>query len=176
MTGRAAATDTASVAAIVSRIAALLGGRGVITRGDLAALRRMDPRHPAAAFFKIEGVLLDAHLPGDAAMRLDHETRWAAIVAGLAHLGSLHRPDRRLGQVLADAHYSELRFARLVRADADRLIDELPALARFFATKGIAVDWSGAAYLVLSADRSDEETVRRHVARDYYGAVARNQV
>jgi CRISPR system Cascade subunit CasB len=176
MIGQAPPAESVSVASIVSQVALLIGARGVITTGDAAALRRMDPRHPAAAFFKIEGVLLDAHLPGDAARRLELETRWAAIVAGLAHLGSLHQPGRRLGHVLADSQYSDLRFARLVRADADRLADELPALARFLATKGIPVDWSGAAQLMLSADGPNEETVRRHLARDYYGALARKQV
>jgi hypothetical protein len=28
---------------------------------------------------------------------------------------------------------------------------------------------------MLSAGRADEETVRRHLARDYYGALARNE-
>jgi CRISPR system Cascade subunit CasB len=133
----------------------------------------MDPRRPPAAFFKVEGLFLDALLPGDAHQREDLETRWAAIVAGLARLGDLHQPGRRLGTVLADAQYSELRFARLVRADTDRLVDELPALARFLEVKGTAVDWSGAGTLMLSADGPAEEGIRRHVARDYYAAVAR---
>jgi len=174
MTSQAQVDEYANLAWTISRIAELLRSGGVITAGDVAALRRMDPRHPAAGFFKIEGVVLDARLPGDAAARADLETCWAAIVAGLAHLGSLHQPGQRLGTVLADAQYSELRFARLVRADADRLVDELPALARFLAAKGTAVDWTGAAQLILSADRPNEEPVRRHIARDYYSSLARS--
>lgn len=164
----------ASVASLVSAIAGLLRrGGGVITAGDVAALRRMDPRQPPAAFFKIEGVLLDGHLAGDETRRVDLETRWAAIVAGLAHLGTLHQSGQRLGHVLADAQYSDIRFARLIRADSERLVDDLPALARFLSAKNVPVDWSGAARLVLSAGSSKEEEVRRHIARDYYGAVAR---
>jgi CRISPR system Cascade subunit CasB len=173
MTLQAQRGEPVNVASLVSSIAALLRTGGVITSGDVAALRRMDPRHPAMAFFKIEGGVLDAQLPGDAEKRSQVETRWAAIVAGLAHLGSLHQPGQRIGNVLADAEYSELRFARLVRADADRLVDELPALARFLAVKGTPVDWAGAAQLILSADGANEESVRRHIARDYYGALAR---
>ena len=160
---------------LISGIATLLRGGGVMTAGDVAALRRMDPRHPATAFFKIEGVLLDAHLPGEAAPRTDLETRWAAIIAGLAHLGSLHRPGQRLGNVLADAQYSELRFARLVRADKHRLLDDLPALARFLAAKQMPVDWTGAAQLILSVEGKSDEAIRRHIARDYYGALARSE-
>jgi CRISPR type I-E-associated protein CasB/Cse2 len=133
----------------------------------------MAPRHPDAAFFKIEGLVLDGHLPGDADARADLETRWAAVVAGLALLGRLHVPGHRLGDVLADCQYSELRFARLVRADEDRLVDELPALARFFSAKGAKIDWTGAAQLMLSAGGPNEESVRRHLARDYYGSLAR---
>jgi CRISPR system Cascade subunit CasB len=142
----------------------------MLTAGDVAALRRMNPRHPPAAFFKIEGILLDAQLPGNAVMREELETRWAAIIAGLAYLGSLYRPGQRLGTVLAYAQFSELRFARLLRADGDRLVDELPAVARFLAAKAAPVDWVGAAHLILSADGENEEAVRRHIARDYYRA------
>jgi CRISPR system Cascade subunit CasB len=173
MTLQAQRDEPVNVASLVSSIATLLRTGGMITSGDVAALRRMDSRHPAMAFFKIEGGVLDAYLPGDAARRSQAETRWAAIVAGLAHLGSLHQPGERLGNVLANAEYSELRFARLVRADADRLVDELPALARFLTVKRTAVDWAGAAKLILSADGPNEEAVRRHIARDYYGTLAR---
>lgn len=167
-------TEGPSLGSIVSSIAHLLRG-GVMTAGDVAALRRMDPRHPAAAFFKIEGLVLDSHLPGDAMGRADLETRWAAVIRGLAHLGTLHQPGLRLGEVLADSQYSELRFARLVRADAERLADDLPALARFLAAKRTSVDWTAAAQLILSADGPNEESVRRHLARDYYGSLARKE-
>jgi CRISPR system Cascade subunit CasB len=175
MTEQAHIAQSGNLASVVSFIAALLRNGGAITIGDVAALRRMDPRHPEAAFFKIEGLVLDAQLPGDAGARAALETRWAAIIAGLAHLGTLHQSGQRLGNVLADAQYSELRFARMVRADGDRLSDELPTLARFLAAKGTPVDWTGAAHLILSADGPNEEPVRRHLARDYYGLLARRE-
>jgi CRISPR system Cascade subunit CasB len=162
-----------TLAALVNTLAGWLAKSYGLTPGDLAALRRMDARHPPAAFFKLEGLVLDAHLPGDADKREDSETRWAVIVQGLAHLGTLHAPRERLGGALAEAGFSELRFARLLQANADQLIDELPLLARFLAAKGVAADWAGAARLILSAGRPDQETARRHLARDYYGAVAR---
>lgn len=177
MNARAIIAEPRSLTSVVSHIAGLLRGSGVISRGDVASLRRMDPRHPAAAFFKIEGLVLDESLPGDAAKRANDETRWAAIVVGLAYLGALHDPSKRLGLALADAKYSELRFTRLVRADEEYLADELPTLARFLAAKGMPVDWTAAAQLILSAGAADdkEESVRRHLARDYYGAMARQE-
>jgi CRISPR system Cascade subunit CasB len=159
----------------LAQIAGLLRHGGAITQGDLASLRRMDPRHPVPAFFKIEGLLLDDLLPGDAEVRLDLETRWAAIISGLAIVGDLHQPGIRLGRALVDAQFSELRFSRLMRSDVDRLADELPALARFLAAKGVRGDWAGASQLILSAGTRHEEEVRRHIAREYFGALSRNE-
>jgi CRISPR system Cascade subunit CasB len=169
-----ARAPAASIASLVSTIARLLESPGVLTQGDIASLRRMDPRQPEAAFFKLEGLFLDDQMPGEAAARAEAETRWAAVVVGLAHLGALHRPAARLGHALASAGYSEIRFVRLVRADFAQLPDELPSLARFLRATGIEADWSAAADLVLSVGTPREAEVRRHLARDYYGLVARN--
>ncbi len=159
---------------LVHRIATLLKhGGNVLTTGDVALLRRMDPRHPPSAFFKLEGTVLDAVLPGEVHAREERETRWAAVVVGLAHLGDLHRPERRLGEALADAHFSERRFAQLLRADAEQLIDEIPMVARYLAAKGVPANFSAAAWLILSAGQTNEERERRNIARDYYGAIAR---
>jgi CRISPR type I-E-associated protein CasB/Cse2 len=168
--------DSASAArALVNQVAALIRGHGPITTGDAAALRRMDPVKPHAAFFKLVGLVLDEHLPNDLRARMDRETRWAAIVVGLAHLGDLHRLGMRLGRSLAEARLSELRFARLLRADTDRLADELPMLARFLAARNMATDWSDAAWLILSSERGDEERARRSIAADFYRTVAHNK-
>ena len=118
---------------------------------------------------------------GDLAPRLSGRPEVVAVLVDHLVLGDPRQPGAplhlacplKLPDVLADAQYSELRFARLVRSDADRLADELPTLARFLAAKGTAVDWAGAAQLILSADGPNEESVRRHVARDYYGSLAR---
>lgn len=164
--------ESKSIDALVGRIVGLIWyGGGMLSAGDVAALRRMDPTKPGAAFFKLTGVVLDEEL-GAGSAREDLETRWASIVVGLAHLGDLHRRGARLGGALVDAKFSELRFSRLLRADAPRLVDEIPTLARFLTAKAVPVDWGGAAWLILSAGRSDEEGTRRRLARDYYRALA----
>lgn len=165
-------TPTRSLEHVVNGIASRLTQESVLTRGDAAALRRMDPHRPSAAFFKVEGLVLDDLLPGEAATRAALETKWAAIVIGLAHLGDLHRPGRRLGMALGEAGYPELRFERLLRADEDRLLDELPSLARYLAAKGLPADWADAARLILWTGEDAQESVRRHLARDYYRILA----
>jgi len=174
MTTESTPDGNGGIDGLVNRMAALLQHRGnVLTTGDVALLRRMDPRHPSSTIVKLEGAVLDAELPGQVDAREDRETRWAAVVVGLAYLGDLHRPERRLGEALADAHFSERRFSRLLRADSEQLADEVPMIARYLAAKGVPADFSAAAWLILSAGQTNEERVRRNIARDYYGAIAR---
>lgn len=173
MTIETATSEAVGLGSLINHIAGLLvHGGSALTTGDVAALRRMDPRMPSASFFKLVGLALHERLPGASNAREEIETRWAAIIVGLAHLGDLHRSGVRLGRALVDAGFSELRFDRLLRADADRLVDELPALARFLSAKGVPADWAAAALLILSAGRSDVESARRRLARDYYSGLA----
>ena len=164
----------AEVSNIVHKMmAAITLERGSLTSSDIAGLRRMDPeRLDAPGFWKIAGIYLDDRLPGDAEARRRLETAWGAILVGLAHLGNLHVPGERLGNVLARAELSEPRFVRLMRADATRLLDELPSLARYLRAKQISTDWSWAARLLLYEIRGDAEQTRRAIARDYYATLS----
>jgi CRISPR system Cascade subunit CasB len=177
MSETAAAPGESSLSSVVNRVAGLLAhGGGVLTTGDVAALRRMDPhRIDAPGFYKLLGSALDQQLPRGGLAREKQETRWAAVIVGLAHLGERHRPGVHLGDALVSAGFSELRFVRLLRADSERLIDEIPALGRFLAAKNTPADFAAAAHLILSADRGDEERTRRQLARDFYAALERSK-
>lgn len=143
------------------------GGR--FGSGDLAELRRMDPRRiDAAAFWKAEALFFDALLPPTGDARALQETRWAAVLVGFAELQDLHHVGRRLGAALHEAGLSEARFVRLLRADRELLIDELPTLARYLAAKGVPADWVDAARLLLGENEEVAERHRRALARDYY--------
>ncbi len=160
------------LATLIQRISRALTAERAWSAGDVAELRRMDPRAPPAAFFKLAAVYLGPELPTLEPARSGAETRWAAIVLALATLGELHHGGSRLGHGLGRGQFSELRFSRLIRADVDRLIDDVPAVARYLAAKGVGVDGADLARLILSSDRTDEEATRRHIARDYYAAIA----
>ena len=152
----------------IHSMARAFGHGGSFTDGDLAALRRMDPRVPdAPAFWKVHALFLDDIAPagGDAAD--EFERRWAALVVGLAHLRGLHRKGAHLGRACAAAGLSELRFSRLLRAEGDALQAELLTLARFASAKAEALDWSDAARLVFLSGE-DGERVRRRIAREYF--------
>jgi CRISPR system Cascade subunit CasB len=151
----------------VHAMAALFRDGGALSNGERAELRRMDPRRiDAPAFWKLAARFFDDALAPGAALREQQETAWASVVVGLAFLeqGAV---GPRAGHALRDAKLSEARFVRFLRADNDALIDELPALARFVAAKGVAIDWADVARVLLLSDDAAEQQ-RRALARDYY--------
>ena len=139
--------------------------------GEVAELRRLDPEHPGGAAFWKAVVL---HLEPAGQLRgADAEARWALVLRAVGELHGLNRPRRRLGRALAGAGVSEMRLARLLRADLGTLAGTLSAVSRQLASKAEAVDLADLAWLVLTARgpggaRRGEERVRRNIARDYY--------
>ena len=101
--------------------------------------------------------------------------RWAAIACAMALTVGQHAQGRPAGAALADAGLAELRFVRLLRAHGDPLFHALRTTAHYLAAKAAPVDWRDLAALVLSDGRSDEERVRRRIARSYYGQLSRNE-
>jgi len=138
--------------------------------GDAASLRRLDAADPScAAFWKLSSAFLSTARP----LSEEEERRWASVMNVIAHAGGLHRYGREhsLGRALAKMRLSELRFTRLLRASGHALLREAQILGRLLAAKAEPVDLTGIASLVLSDGRSDEERVRRNLARDYFGVL-----
>ena len=110
-------TTGAGLRSVLNQIAYAIGN--VLSAGDVASLRRLQPKDPSApAFWRVAalyltpaGMLPRGGEPLDAA-----ERRWASILNAMARLTGLHRPGRRLGHALAASGFSELRFVRLLRA------------------------------------------------------------
>lgn len=144
---------------------------GIMTPGDVAGLRRLDPDEPGgAAFWKA----LVFHVePAEQLRADDAEVRWALILRTAGELHALNRRGRRLGSALAAAKVSEMRLTRLLRADLDSLKSTLGAVAHQLASAGEGVDLGDVAWLVVTArnrgeSRRSEDDVRRGIARDYY--------
>jgi len=158
-----------TLAAIVNKIAREM--EKTYPPGDLADLRRMRPENPACpAFWKIVvGHLVPAGQVGETGpFRDESERRWAAILAGMAEMKGLHRAGRYLGTALVEADVSEARLLRLLRARDAALLDTVRVTAHQLASARVLVDWVDLAWLILSDGRSNEETVRRNIARTYY--------
>lgn len=149
------------------RVASRLGG---FSKGDLAELRRLDPRrgHASAgpAFWRLATEILEA----DGFLRREgsEELRgWMAVIQGLAVLGELHRQGERLGTAMADAKISEARLTRLLQARGDALLTQIRPLAHQLRSEAVAADWREVARLVLGAENNADE-VRYHIASAYY--------
>lgn len=170
----AATDETTAIWKIISRIAARLADDAAI--GDRAALRRLAFDAPdAPAFWRIAVTDLKNVLPEASPYREEQERRWAAILGGLAEVAGagLHVPKRRLGEAAAEAKLHEMRLLKLLRAHGDALLELVRPLAHQLVSKGIPVDWADVAQLVLSDGRSDEDRVRRDLARRYFSATQR---
>lgn len=152
--------------------------KDVLGPGDRAALRRMRPESPdAPAFWRLMTVV-DARgsgPAGDGVARQRYETTWAAILRALAQLGALHAHGRHLGRSLVDADMSEMRFLQLVRARGDALRGVVQRVCHMLASKGVSVDATDLARLLLSDGRSDEDQVRRRLARTYFGSTTQDK-
>lgn len=158
------------------------------SRGELAALRRMDPdRADAAVFWRLlarEGLLNHG---GDA------ECKWGLILHGIA----LMTPTGARGSSVRTAHdgympvgralflggdsqrtagfYSETRLNRLLTARGPMQRTLLARMFRMLASAGVSIDWREMAQFILNdGDEEIAEEGRRRIARHYYQAERRN--
>jgi CRISPR system Cascade subunit CasB len=141
----------------------------VLSPGDVAALRRLRPGDAdCAVFWKLLATHLTDELPAGGPARDEAERRWAVILQALARMRGLHAPGLRLGRTLASAGLAEPRVLRMLRARHDALADAARVTAQFLANGAIPTDHAEIAALILSDGRTDEDSVRRRIARDFY--------
>jgi CRISPR type I-E-associated protein CasB/Cse2 len=163
-----------NLASIVGRLAFMIDER--LSPSDVATLRRMRPDDIAApVFWRIAASELADALAGDGDRRDEQERRWASILQAMAELRGMHDPHSSLGAALVRADVSEQRALKLLRASGDALLDAVRVIAHHLATKGVPVNATDLARLVLSDGRVDEEAVRRRIARDYYAALEKKE-
>ena len=150
-------------------------------RGDLAALRRMDPESPdAAAFWRLTARY-------DVLRGAESERKWGLILHGIALMTrtagedaagrAAHVRGMPVGRALfsggdanrSTAFYSESRFNRLLTARGPMLRTLLARMFRMMAAADVRFDWYQMSQLILS-EGERAERVRRTIARDYYWA------
>jgi CRISPR type I-E-associated protein CasB/Cse2 len=166
------ATETSSaphqiVGRFIGDLSAEASGQSRIGRGDLAALRRMDPDRPnTPAFWR-----LLAKATNGAMVWRDDEPRWALIAHGMALMvPNHHAAVISVGEALHNIHYAEGRLARLLNARGSQFRALLPRLCRHLAAKQQPLNWFQLADLVRHEGRSEDlaDRVRLAIARDYY--------
>ncbi|WP_158306639.1 type I-E CRISPR-associated protein Cse2/CasB [Polymorphum gilvum] len=133
--------------------------------GDRAALRRTNPDllPGLPVFHRLLARINPSVNEQDAAV-------WGAIL----HVVALTAPNGHslpAGEALCKAGLSESRFARLMAARNDALLDQVTIVARRLSASQMPIDWSHIAKLLLAdhhGDREDAQRQRFRIAKDFY--------
>lgn len=143
----------------------ILAGRFAVTKSDakgpppfdtglVARLRRLPAGGSAsvdvwqALYDGLGADRADALLSGPWPDRVG--SGWGLVLHGMALMApDPHRSDRRAGEALAEAGFSQARLTQLLRADADGFPDHFATACRFLRAKGEEVDWGEFGQLAL---------------------------
>jgi CRISPR system Cascade subunit CasB len=172
--------EEAAVSSLSSTVGALCGAiRDRLDPGAVSELRRMTPGAPGGPAYwgLVHGYLEPRGALPMGPARERAEEAWAEILRALAVLRGLHAPSEALGKVLGANGFADMRLQRLLRASGERLANELRSATHFLAQKGLRVNCTQIARLVLTDDigRGEaREKVRRTLARDYYRVATRS--
>ena len=133
-----------------------------LSKGDVAALRRMDVNRPDSAFFRLMASVSHDDTP-DA-----HDARWAVVAKAMAMMAPHHHAAGvKPGQALRDSGFSassDLRISRLLKAEGEAFTDYLLSAVRFLANKARPVNWFSFAELVFFQN----DKARNRLAREFY--------
>jgi len=151
----------------VGKIANMMEGKGVLSSGEKAELRRISPEEPITpALWRLLLILnLDDSPWYDQQI---WERRWATLMMGMAHCISLHDYQTSFGEALAEAGWSELRFVQLMRARGETLEKYLRRVSQFLSSKQQEANWRDVAWLLMAQSGETAENVRLNIARTYY--------
>ena len=160
---------------IVGKVASMIQQEGALSTGELADLRRISPDQPfTPALWRIL-MMLDLD-KSPSWIRQEHwERRWATLFMGMAHCAGLHEYKISLGEALAEAGWSELRFVQLMRAKDETLETHLRRVAQFLASKNQEANWTDVARLLFYQSGDAGEKARLSFSRDYYSKLYKNE-
>lgn len=160
----------------VGTIAGLLSGDGFLSSGERAELRRVNLDLPITpALWRVLGHTKQFAPNGMTDPQKERwERRWGILASGMAHVPNLHRYEVPLGHALAEAGWSQMRFVRLMEADAETLPVLLRRMAKYLASKEQPANWDDVRRLLCTGipifdwEKDDAESVRLSISRAYY--------
>jgi len=78
-------------------------------------------------------------------------------------------PDTRLGTVLANAAWAEMRFVRLMESRKHELETQVRHMAQYIAGTGESLDWADVGKLLFFQRGDTAQNIRVGISRAYYG-------
>lgn len=144
-----------------------------MSSGERAQLKRMRAGEfePAAFWRLVCGPLAPQFDGRSTPQREQSEACWAVVASAMARSGMPFNGKCTLGRAMAESGISELRFLRLLRADASQLPAQAQAVAQLLASKGQSTHWIDFARLIISVERTDRDATRRKIARDFFSSI-----
>lgn len=141
---------------------------GNLSTGEMAELRRIAPDQPFTPALWRVLLSLDLDKSPEWYSQQTWERRWATLLMGMAHCIGLHDYNISLGQALAEAGWSELRFVKLMRARDETLEKHLRRVAQFLSSKNQHANWTDVARLLFYQSGKTGEDIRLSISRNYY--------
>lgn len=170
-----ATTNRIEYGKIVGKVAAMMHQEGALSTGEMADLRRISPDQPfTPALWRILMMMGLDNSP-DWIQQEKWERRWATLFMGMAHCTGLHSFDTSLGEALAEAGWSELRFVQLMRSKDETLETHLRRVAQFLASKNQEANWTDIARMMFFQSGDAGEKVRLSISRDYYSKLYKKE-
>ncbi len=160
---------------IVGKVAAMMQQEGALSTGEMADLRRISPDQPFTPALWRLLLMHDLDSSPGWIRQEQWERRWATLFMGMAHCAGLHSYDTSLGEALAEAGWSELRFVQLMRAKNETLETHLRRVAQFLASKNQEANWTDFARLLFFQSGDTEEKARLSISRDYYSKLYKKE-
>ena len=160
---------------VLARIEANLAPTGV-GAGPLAEIRRMTPPTLPPAFWRLYlSVVPREWREPTGSWNAQRDFAWAGLIRAMAEVAPISPVSTQsIGKALGTSGYSEARFVRLLRAEAENLSRELRVAARWLAIKGERADWLHPAKLLLGRPSTglpvDPERAAHQLASDYFRA------
>lgn len=158
-------------ASSVGKMARMMATEGALGTGTLAELRRISPERPFTPSLWNLLLDLDEAEPWGGLDRDVYERRMATLAMGMAICAGLHDYKTPLGQALAEAGWSKLRFVRLMEARGETLEKHVRRMAQYLASKGQVANWVDVGWLLLGQDWETAEETRLRISRSYYGTL-----
>jgi len=149
----------------------MMAEEGALGTGTLAELRRVSPQKPFTPSLWKLLLDLDEAEPWGGLSQETYERRMATLAMGMAYCAGLHTYKTPLGQALAEAGWSELRFVRLMEARGKTLEALIRRMAQYLASKSQPANWVDIGWLLLGQDWSTADETRLRIARSYYGTL-----
>ena len=160
---------------IVGSIAGIMKQQGALSSGEMAELRRISQDQPFTPALWRLLIMLNLTEPPSWISQNEWERRWAPLFMGMAHCNGLHNFNISLGEGLANAGWSELRFVQLMRAKGENLEIQLRRLAQFLSSKNQETNWTDVARLLFHQSGSYSESIRLSISRNYYTKIYSNE-